>query len=128
MYPSGMDIEKIGAAIVDTDTAFIKKLGPGLLEHAYQKVMVRELVRRGLFVEAQKSVSFEYEGLWIPDAFVADIVVERSIVIELKSVVEIKPVHLMQVLTYMRLLDYRLGFLINFKTSLFRNGVKRVVL
>ena len=96
MYPSGMDIEKIGAAIVDTDTAFIKKLGPGLLEHAYQKVMVRELVRRGLFVEAQKSVSFEYEGLWIPDAFVADIVVERSIVFELKSVVVIKPVHLMQ--------------------------------
>jgi GxxExxY protein len=123
-----MELEKVATIIVDTGFQIHRKLGPGLLEHAYQQVMVRELARRGLFVESQKPVSFDYEGMWIEHAFVADIIVEHAIVIELKSVTEIKPVHLLQLLTYMRLLQYRLGFLLNFKTALFKDGIRRVVL
>jgi GxxExxY protein len=81
-----------------------------------------------LFVEIEKSISFDFEGMWFADACKADLVVERKVIMELKSVMELKPVHYKQLLTYMRLLDCPMGFLINLKTALFKDGVKRLVL
>ena len=123
-----MDIDKAAGIIVDAGFQIHRKLGPGLVESVYHTVYARDLTRRGLFVESKKPISFDYEGMWFEDALTPDIIVERQIVLELKSVIKIKPVHFKQLLTYMRLTGCRLGFLINFKTALFKDGVKRVVL
>lgn len=123
-----MDIDKIAGIIVDTGFQIHKKLGPGLVEKVYHTVMSRDLVRRNLFVESKKPISFDYEGMWFENAFTPDLIVERQIVVELKCVMELKPVHYMQLLTYMRLLQCPLGFLMNFKSGLFKDGVKRMVL
>lgn len=123
-----MDTDKVAAIIVDTGFHIHKKLGPGLVEKVYHAVLSRDLTRRGLFVESKKSISFDYEGMWFEDAFTPDLIVERRVVVELKCVTEIKPVHYMQLLTYMRLLGSPLGLLLNFKSGLFKDGVKRMVL
>ena len=128
VYPSRMDIEEIGRIVVDSGYRVHRALGPGLLEKVYLQVYARDLVRCGLSVEVQKPISFDFEGMWFENACTADIVVERKVAIELKSVMELKPVHYKQLLTYMRLLGCPLGYLINFKTALFKDGVKRLVL
>jgi GxxExxY protein len=126
-YPSAMDIERIAEIVVDSGFQIHKKIGPGLIEKVYHAILVRDLSRRGLFVESKKPVSFDYEGLWFDDAFTPDIIVERQIVIEVKAVVDFRAAHFMQLLTYLRVMDLRLGFLINFHAPWFKSGVKRVV-
>jgi GxxExxY protein len=121
-----MELEKLATVIVDAGFQIHRKLGPGLVEKVYHTILVRDLDRRGLFVESKIPVSFDYEGLWFEDAFTPDIIVERQIVIELKAASEIKPVFYLQLRTYMRLLDVPLGFLINFGEGLYKNGVKRL--
>lgn len=122
-----MQLDEIGTKIVDAAFRVHRGLGPGLLESVYQRVLGRELSRLGLFVEREKWISFDYDGLWFENAFKTDLIVERSIVVEIKSVAEIKPVHFMQVLTYLRLLDMRLGYLMNSSAPLFKDGCKRIV-
>lgn len=90
-------------------------------------VLCHDLRSVGLFVESKKPVSFEYEGRWFEDGFVADLVVERCIVVEVKSVIALHPVFEKQLLTYLRLLNCKLGLLLNFNTALMRDGIKRVV-
>jgi len=79
-----------------------------------------------LRVRRQVSVPIQYEGLEFDEGFRADLIVEECIVVELKSVEVIHPVHLKQVLTYCRLLDFRLGLLINFGAALIKDGIKRI--
>ena len=117
----------ITATIVDAAIRIHRALGPGLLESVYEIVLARDLVRRGYFVERQKPVSFNFEGLWFEDAFRANLVVERAVVIEVKSVVTLAPVHAKQLLTYLRLLDHRLGLLLNFGAPAMKDGITRVV-
>ena len=104
-----------------------RRLGPGLLESAYQSILEKDLVRGGLSVESQKRVSVEYEGIFLKDAFVADLVVEGKVVVEIKSVVTLLPVHYKQLLTYLRLLNLRYGLLVNFGGALMQKEIKRVV-
>ena len=104
-----------------------RRLGPGLLESAYQSILEKDLVRGGLSVGSQKRVSVEYEGIFLKDAFVADLVVEGKVVVEIKSVATLLPVHYKQLLTYLRLLNIRYGLLINFGGALMKSEVKRVV-
>lgn len=104
-----------------------KKLGPGLMESVYENILARDLIRQGYHVEQQKSVSFEFEGMWFENAFRADLVIEHAVVVEVKSVVRLSPVHKKQLLTYLRLLDCRLGLLLNFGGALMKDGIKRVV-
>jgi GxxExxY protein len=122
-----MDIEEAARIIVDAGFQ-IQEAGTGIDGAVYHAVYARDLPRRGLFVESKKPISFDYEGMSFENAFTPDIIVERQIVMELKSVLELKPVHYKQLLTYMRLSGCRMGFLINFKTALFKDGVKRLVL
>ena len=120
-------LNQVSGQIVDAAFHIHSKLGPGLLESVYEVILAKELERRGLFIERQKAVPIEFEGLHFEEGFRADLIVERAIVVELKSVETLAPVHYKQVLTYLRLLDYRLGLLINFGASLLKDGIKRIV-
>ncbi len=121
-----MHINEISGVIVDAAFKIHSTLGPGLLETVYEGVLERELIRRGLRVRRQVSVPIRYDGLVFDEGFIADLIVEECIVVELKSVEQFHPVHAKQVLTYCRLLDFRLGLLINFGTALLKDGIKRI--
>ena len=113
--------EIIGAAI-DVH----RVLGPGLLESAYHRCMEHELGLRGLCYESECQVSVEYKGLVLQEAYRADFLVENKIVVELKAIEKIGGVHKQQVLTYLKLLNRKFGLLINFNTTLLKNGVYRI--
>ena len=108
------DLNLISGAIVDSAFHAHSKLGPGLLESVYEVVLSHELEKRGLKVERQKPIPIEYEGIRFEEGFRADLIVEDCVLVELKSVEELARVHSKQLLTYLRLLDYRLGLLTNF--------------
>ena len=101
-------------------------LGPGLLESVYEEAMVFELQQRGLNAERQVEVPIRYKGNELKTPLRLDLLVEGAVIVELKSVEEMKPVFGKQLLTYLRLMDKRLGLLVNFNTSNIREGIKRV--
>ena len=102
-------------------------LGPGLLESAYEKALIHDLQINGLSVSSQVPVEMLYKGVNLGEGLRLDLLVEDSLIVELKSVDELKPVHYKQLLTYLKLLDKRIGLLINFNVNDFRDGIKRVV-
>ncbi len=118
---------EISGIILNAAITVHRKLGPGLLESVYERVLEYELKRRGLIVERQKPIAIEYEDLVIKDSFRADLVVEDKVIVELKSVERVEKVHKKQVLTYIRLADMRLGLLINCGAPLLKDGIFRIV-
>ena len=121
------DLNSISGTIVDAAFHIHSTLGPGLLESVYEVVLAHELEKRGLKVEQQKPVPIEFEGIRFDEGFRADLIVEDCIIVELKSVEELSRVHSKQLLTYLRLLDYRLGLLINFGAPVIKEGIRRIV-
>ncbi len=124
---SKIEIEKIGNQIVQAAFEVHSELGPGLLESVYEVCLVEELENRGLFVEKQVKLPVIYKGKQLQKDFIIDLLVEKTIVIELKAVECLLPVHEVQVLTYMKLADFKLGYLINFNVSLIKEGIKRKI-
>ena len=104
------------------------KLGPGLLESAYKECLAYKLQAVGLFIEKEKAMPLIFEEVKLDCGYRIDILVEKSIVLELKSVEALNDVHAAQVLTYMRLGEFKIGYLMNFNVSSLRNGIKRYVL
>ena len=102
-------------------------LGPGLLESVYEEALVFELQQRGLKVERQVEVPIRYKGQDLKTALRLDLLIENTIIVELKSVEEMKPVFAKQLLTYLRLLDKRVGLLVNFSSADIKKGIKRIV-
>lgn len=121
------EIEKVGKQIVDAAFEVHSELGPGLLESVYEICLVEELQRRGLLVERQVKLPVVYKGKELQKDFFIDILVEKEIVVELKAVEVLLPVHEVQTLTYMKLADMRLGYLINFNVPLIKQGIKRKI-
>jgi iron complex transport system substrate-binding protein len=121
------DLNDISGQIVDAAVRVHTKLGPGLLESVYERVLAYELEKRGLAVERQVPVPIAYDDIRFEEGFRADLIVARSVVLELKSVETMAPVHSKQLLTYLKLMDYRLGLLINFGAPLLKDGIKRIV-
>ena len=119
--------DQLTGEIIDAAYRIHTKLGPGLLESVYEAVLARSLEQRGLRVERQKPVAIEYEGLRFDEGFRIDLLVDDRVVVELKSVEQLAPIHSKQVLTYIRLLDLRVGLLINFGAPTLKEGVRRVV-
>jgi GxxExxY protein len=113
--------------IVDAALLVHKALGPGLLESVYETALFHELVKRGVRVARQVSVTFVYDGHVYDEGFRLDLLVADCVVVELKSVETIHPVHKKQLLTYLRLSGNRLGLLINFNSALLKDGVVRIV-
>ena len=104
-----------------------RRLGPGLLESAYESCLCRELSLRGLEFQRQLAVPIEYRGLQLDCVYRLDLIVDRSVVVEVKALAKVLPIHLAQVLTYLKLTNYRLGLLINFNVEVLRNGVYRII-
>lgn len=103
------------------------ELGPGLLESVYEEALVFELKERGLEVERQVEVPIQYKGNELKTPLRLDLLIENQVIVELKSVEEMKPVFAKQLLTYLRLLDKRVGLLVNFSSNNIREGIKRIV-
>ena len=117
----------IARRVVDAAYHIHVGLGPGLLESVYEAVLAHELRAQKLDVRRQVPVPVVYKDLRFDEGFGADLIVQDRVIVELKSIEQMGAVHAKQVLTYLRLADKRLGLLINFGESLFRDGVKRVV-
>ncbi|MFZ1263506.1 MAG: GxxExxY protein [Chitinophagaceae bacterium] len=104
-----------------------KTMGPGLLESVYEFALVKELQLRNIYVQYQVKVPLFYKGHDTGKEFFIDLLVENEIVIEVKSVDALHPVHQAQLLSYLKLADKRLGFLININVTLVKEGFKRMV-
>jgi GxxExxY protein len=105
-----------------------KALGPGLLESAYKECLFYKLQKSGLVVEKEKPMPLIFEEVKLECGYRIDLLVQNSIVLELKSVEALNDVHLAQILTYMRLGNFKLGLLINFNVTRLKEGIKRVIL
>lgn len=102
-------------------------LGPGLLESAYERTLIYELKKRGLYVESQVSIPIIYEEIQLESAFRLDLLINKKVVIEIKSVEKLSPLHHKQLLTYLKLTGYKLGILVNFNTDeIFNNIIRKV--
>ena len=120
--------EEIATEIVDAAYSVHSNLGPGLLESVYEQCLAFELSDRGLGFERQLVLPISYKDHRIDSGLRLDFLVEDSVVLEIKAVESLVKVHTSQILTYLKLGDYRLGFLINFNVSLFKNGIHRFVM
>lgn len=118
---------EIAREIVDAAFQIHQRLGPGLLESVYEVVLAYELKKRGLHVVRQVPVPIIWDGLHFEEGFRADLLVEDKVLVELKSKEKVIPVDKKQVLTHLRLMNKRLGLLINFGEELIKNGISRVV-
>ena len=121
------ELDTITGAIVDAALQIHRALGPGLLESVYEAVLTKALQKRGMRVERQKAIRFEYDDMNFEEGFRADLVVEECVIVELKSVEVIGPVHGKQVLTYLRLARLPVGLLINFGAPTLKEGLHRIV-
>ncbi|MBU0940984.1 MAG: GxxExxY protein [Bacteroidetes bacterium] len=104
-----------------------KIIGPGLLESVYEMCLLRELQLRNILAECQVTIPLQYKGFNLSKEYKIDILVEKQIIIELKSVDSILPVHEAQLISYLKLADKRMGFLINFNVPLIKSGFRRFV-
>lgn len=102
------------------------ELGPGLLESVYEEALAFELKERGLNVERQVEVPIRYKGNELKTPLRLDLLIENQVIVELKSVEEMKPVFAKQLLTYLRLLNKRVGLLVNFSSNNIREGIRRI--
>jgi len=122
-----MGENQLGRIVVDAAIAVHRGLGPGLLETVYEVVLAKELGERGLAVERQIPIPIEYSGFRFDEGFRADIVDEGKVILELKSIEAINNAHKKQLLTYLKLTNMKLGYLLNFGEALMKDGITRIV-
>ncbi len=118
---------ELSGIILDSSITVHKEMGPGLLESVYELCLRKELQLRGIKSEQQVILPLFYKGHEISKDFRIDLLVEKEIVVEIKAVEAILPVHQAQLISYLKLADKRLGFLINFSVSLLKDGFHRFV-
>ena len=121
------ETNEVSGAVVDCAMRIHQKLGPGLLESVYQRILAYELRKTGLAVETEVPVPVEWDGHVIDESFRADLIVAGKVLVELKSVERVKPVHKKQTLTYLKLSNLQVGLLINFGAPLLKEGIHRIV-
>ncbi len=121
------DIEAIVTDIVDSAIKVHKALGQGLLESAYQQCLAHELRKRGRNVKTEVIVPIIYDGEKIDAGYRLDLLVDDKVIIENKTVDALLPIHEAQLLTYLKLKNCKLGFLLNWKVRLMKNGIRRMV-
>jgi GxxExxY protein len=125
-----MDTEKLdelSKVILDSSITVHREMGPGLLEAVYQHCLVREFELRGIKVETLVMVPLMYKGERLNKEYIMDVLVEGEIILELKAVESLLPVHEAQLISYLKLANKRLGFLINFNVPLLKQGFRRFV-
>lgn len=119
---------ELGRIVIDVAFKLHKTLGPGLLESVYEKCFCYELGSRGIWFERQKPAPIIYEGLEIDDGLKLDLLVDDLLIVELKAQENYHPVWEAQLLSYLKLTNKRIGYIINFHVPLMKNGFKRMVL
>lgn len=117
----------ISQAILDSAIAVHKEMGPGLLESVYHHCLLRELRNNGIRCSTMVPIPLVYKGEVLRKDYIIDILIEDKIIIELKAVECLMAVHEAQIISYLKLADKRLGFLINFNVPLLKNGFRRFV-
>lgn len=122
------EIEAIAREVVDAAFKIHKEFGPGLLESAYQACHAYELRKRGRVVQTELKLPILYDGQEFDEGYRIDELIDGLVIVENKSVDAVHPIHLAQLLTYMKLKNVKLGFLINWNVKLIKNGIQRVVL
>jgi GxxExxY protein len=120
-------IEYYAKQIVDAGFRIHKELGPGLLESVYLFCYMEELKIRGIKAEQEVFLPLYYRGNKLNKDFRIDILVENEIIIEIKAVEILLPVHIAQLISYLKLSEKRLGFLINFNVPVYKEGIHRYV-
>lgn len=128
MYNLNSDRELLGKEIVDAAYIVHKELGPGLLESVYESCFEIILSEKAIKFERQKSLEFDFHGFKIDKGLRLDFLIDNEIIVELKCVEQVLPVHQAQLLSYMKLANKKLGFLINFNTQLIKEGIYRRIL
>src|SRR6266496_5769677 len=121
-----MKENEIAARVVEVSYQLHTALGPGIFEIVYEGALAHELRKHGYFVERQVPVPITWDGIMFDEGFRADLVIDNCVIVEVKSIAALDPVHSKQVLTYLRLMDKRLGLLINFGEHLIKHGIKRI--
>jgi len=119
--------EEVGHAIIGAAIKVHSVLGPGLLESAYETCLLHELEKRNLPARRQALIAIRYEDLTIDNGYRIDLLVPDRVVVELKTVETILPVHRGQLLSYLRLGSFKLGYLLNFNVAHMRDGIVRLV-
>ena len=129
-YGEGMPerVEAIGKDVVDAAFKVHTKTGPGLLESSYRICLAYELRKRGHEVETEVVLPVVYDGIRLDAGYRIDVLVDKLVIVEAKSVEKLHPIFEAQTLTYLKLSNLPLAFLINFNVILFRDGIKRIVL
>jgi GxxExxY protein len=122
-----MTENELSTIIIGEGIRVHQKLGPGLLESVYEECLMHRLIKTGLLIERQRPIPLIFEEVKLECGFRCDILVERKVIIEVKAVECLNDVHLAQVLTYLKLLNVKLGLLMNFNVVKLRDGIKRIV-
>ena len=117
----------IGDAIIASAMKVHTALGPGLLESAYETCLLYELEKQGLPVQRQALIPIRYEELNLDNGYRIDLLVADRVVVELKALEAVLPVHRAQLLSYLRLGRFKLGYLLNFNVARMRDGIVRLV-
>ena len=123
-----MHENEIGTVILDAAFAVHKELGPGLLESTYETCLSYESVQRGLMIETQIALPVVYKEVKLDCGYRIDMRANKKVIVEVKSVEALNDIHLAQILTYLKLSNCKLGYLINFNVVKLKDGIKRVVL
>ena len=121
------ELNQLSKVILDACVTVHKEMGPGLLESVYELCLMKEFELRGIKAKNQESIHLIYKGFELSKEFKIDILVEDEIILELKSSENMLPVYEAQIISYLKLADKRLGFLINFNVPLMKDGFKRFV-
>ncbi len=123
-----MTEDEISNTIIGAAIEVHRHLGPGLLESAYQHCLARELSLRNLNFEREKPVPINYKGIYLECGYRLDFLVEDKVIVELKAIEVVPPVFEAQLLTHLKLMNRKLGLIINFHVPLLKDGIKRLVL
>jgi GxxExxY protein len=121
-----VDENEIGKKILGCALAVHKTLGPGLLEGAYEACLAHEIGKTGLHYQRQLTLPLVYDGIVVETGYRLDLVVNGRVVVEIKAVETLIEVHRAQLLSYLKLGGYRLGYLLNFNVPMMRRGIVRM--
>jgi GxxExxY protein len=127
VMPTAGQLNAVTEQIIGAAMEVHRPIGPGLLESAYEACLVYELRERGFRVEQQKSLPVVYKGVQLDCGYRLDVVVNECVIVEIKAVEKLTTVHEAQLLSYLRLLNCRVGLLLNFHCTMLKNGIRRIV-
>jgi GxxExxY protein len=122
------NLNEVTDVIIGAAMEVHRALGPGLLESSYEICLCRELSVRGLRFERQVPISVEYKGVKLDCGYRADVVVDETILLEIKAVDSLLSIHEAQLLSYLKLVGWKIGLLMNFNVELLKHGLRRRVL